>query len=346
MTYVVNQADVEVDRDLILPIWAANLPVGGELARKLCWFYVDGPHGRGDGFLLRASSDRAAVGFAGVGTRVLWYRGRPLRAALFADLAIERAHRSGLAALSLLRAVREHAVQRHDLGYGLPNAKAAPLYPRAGYQTLGERARYVRVLRSARYLERRIRPPIAARALARVVDAGRAAATRVRALRDRQTELTWLDDFGPRFDELWHQARPGELVMCQRTAAFLRWRFGDDASAPPRIAALVDRGTRRLRAYAVVRTQDRVAELADLFGASLADVDALLGKLLPELYDLGYASTSLRFFGTPALPALLRAHGFERRADTRAVVLALGDAAPAGLADPASWYLTDLDEDV
>src|SRR5690606_765246 len=70
-------------------IWAANLPVRGALDDKLRWFYLDGPHGAGRAFLLHDGPGAGApIGAAGLGVRALWLRDRPLRAALFADLAI------------------------------------------------------------------------------------------------------------------------------------------------------------------------------------------------------------------------------------------------------------------
>jgi hypothetical protein len=348
MGYLVRTPDVAEARDAMLSIWATNLSVRGAPEARLRWFYSDGPHGPGWAFLLHTGDPREApVGVAGLGIRRLWLGDRPLHAGLFADLAIERAHRSGLPALALVRAVRRHVADQLDLGYGFPNHKAVAIYRRAGYHQLGEMQRYVRVLRSGPYVARRVRPPALACAAAAVADLAIAAYDRARARLVRGFELTWIHAFDPRFDGLWAEGRHLAPIACERTEALLTWRFLRQPGHRYRIATLLDRRTRRLRAYAVVRVDTPVPELSDLYGAGLGELDALLRLLLPALSALGHGSVTLRFLGTPALPALLARHGFRLRPERRMVALALGDrlAGEPAVTDPAAWYLTDLDED-
>jgi RimJ/RimL family protein N-acetyltransferase len=350
MHYSVRLADVEETRKLILPIWASNLPIDRDLDDKRRWFYRDGPHGPGQAFVLRTDgSSTEPVGCAGVGVRSMWYRDRAIRTALFADLAVDRTHRSGFPALALVRAVRAHVEHEFELGYGFPNDQARAVYLRAGYRELGTMRRYVRVLRTRTYLERRIWSP-AARVAASVIDRTLAAAAWVRALRrERTIELVWLDDFDGRFDQLWREARGSMPVMCERTSALLRWRFSPRIDRRAyRIAALVETTTRRLRAYAIVRNTAGVAEVSDLLGAGMPELDLLLRCLIPTLSRLGFTSISVRFFGAGRIPNLLASHGFSRRKETRSIVVSLGASlrqVPA-LRDAESWYLTDLDEDV
>lgn len=343
MPYRVRRTDVGVDREEILRIWAANLPMKGELDARLRWFYCDAPHGRGDGFMLHPLGDPSVIGYAGVGMRALWRRGTPLRAALLADLAVDREHQSGLPALALVRAVKQHVRESFDLGYGFPTDAAAPVYQRAGFRELGRMSRFVRALRRGPTLARHLPAPVA-RALGGVLDRGRHLVSRAHALRDRRVRLVWLDDFDDRFDQLWARARMATPVTCERTTEVLRWRFGHD---DVRIAALVDRASEQLRAYAVVRTGEGEAELADLFGAGLRQVEALLRHLIPALHAAGQRAVTFRFLGTCAMLGVLARQGFVRREGGRRVVLVLGEshAQTLELADPAAWYLTDLDED-
>src|SRR5262249_27396916 len=107
MAYRALLADAVDEREALVRLWTENLPVRGDPHAKLHWFYGDAPGGRGTAFLLRASDD-AFVGCAGLSGRTLYYRGHPIRAALLADFAIDKRHRSGLAALTLQRAVKRH----------------------------------------------------------------------------------------------------------------------------------------------------------------------------------------------------------------------------------------------
>ncbi len=347
MSYRVEATDVLDARDAILPIWADNLPIHGPLDEKLRWFYCENPHGRGTGFVLRSPGDLAPIGYAGLGRRTLWYRGEPLRAALFADLAIDRAHRSGLPALALVRAVRQHVLDEHDVGYGFPNAKAAPVYRRAMYRELGAMARYVRVLRSGAYLSRHMPWPRLASSLGGLADRVRGIVDRAQSLRLRRHELVWLADVDARFDRLWEEAREHVPIACERTAAFLRWRFLSQPGEHYRVAALIERISQRVRAYAIVRDAGGAVEIGDLFGASWTTLDILLEQLVPACHALGARALAFRFLGVAEMTELLARHGFSRRAETRPVALAVGSArhGDVTLSDPGAWYLTDLDEE-
>lgn len=353
MGYRIQQTDAREARDHLVPLWTSNLTVVGPPDDKLRWFYCDGPHGPGRAFLVHAERERAApVGAAGVGVRALRFGDRTLRAALFADLAVERAHRSGLPALALVRAVQRHVGEAFDLGYGFPNSKAVAVYRRIGYRQLGEMQRFARVLRIGPHLARRMAgvplAPLLAQGAGAVADRALAAVTCVRARgTHRRFRVAWLDAFDGRFDELWRESRGLAPIVCERTAAFLTWRFGRHPGHRYRIAGLIERATDRLCAYAVVRDDGPVLELADLFGVSLLELDVLFRCLLPALQETGAASVTFRFLGTPRLVGLLAHHGFTRRPERRVVTLSVGAqlAGEPAVIDPASWYLTDLDED-
>jgi hypothetical protein len=336
--YSISETDIHDSGAVLQRLWADNLDVRGSLDTKLRWFYCDGPHGPGRALVLRAHD--AAVGCAGVGVRTLVHRGTPLRAALFADLAIDRQHRSGLPALTLLRSIRDEVTRDFDLGYGFPNRKAIAVYRRAGFVELGRMDRYVRVLRSGHYLAAAA-PGL--RIVAAAADRALAAVERLHALRARRFELDWPARFDPRFDRLWQAVRTDHRIACERSAAFLGWRFAHDQH---RIAAVIRRDTGALAGYGVLRpAQDGLIELVDLFGTGARDIGAALALIVPAVRQLGFAALGVRFLGDPRVVRVLRAHGFVRRGEPRSIVVAPGrDPALAAL-PAAAWHLTDLDED-
>jgi hypothetical protein len=332
--YSTSATEVQDSKDLLLRLWEDNLHVRGDLDDKLRWFYCDSPHGPGRAFLLHANG--APVGCAGLGVRTLFQHGRPLRAALFADLAVDRGHRSGLPALTLLRSVAAEVARDFELGYGFPNRKAIAVYRRAGFIELGQMYRYVRVLRSRRYLRAALGDWIADTALA--------IAARTRRMFARRFALEWPEAFDARFDRLWQAVHASYPLVCERTAAFLRWRF---AQEPHRIAGLVCRSSGELVAYAVYRSAgDGFVELLDLFGAGEHEVGAMLAHTVPAAAALGFTAVGFRFLGDPRVIRLLHAHGFARRGEPRSIVVAGGRGpARAPMHDLGAWYLTDLDED-
>jgi len=345
MAYGVKESEASAVAEVLVALWRRNLPVAeGDVQAKLRWFYLEGPHGPARALVLQDSAG-SPIGCAGIGHRrfSLTDRAELVPAALLADLAVDRAHRSGFPAMTLTRAAREAARRIAPIHYGFPNPSAVGLFERMGYRKLGVMTRWVRILRHAAYVERVLASPILARAAGALVDAARLVEltpARVAALRYR------LDHGGPvdaRFDRLWDAGRRQYGAIAWRGAEFLRWRFLGAPGARLEIVALVERGGRAVRAYAAVERVETVFHIRDAFGVSLADTGLLLDLLVPDLRAAGGTALSFSFLGSPRVEALLRAHRFQPREATRAVVV---DARPGNeLPATESWYVTDGDED-
>jgi hypothetical protein len=355
--YSAERTDLAEARAPLIKLWTENLPVGVDPDEKLGWFYRDSPSGPGEAFLLRAD-DRSAVGCAGYVARELAFGGSTVRAALLADFAIDRGHRSALPAIVLQRAVKKYVdTAGYGLSYGFPNANAVAVHKRTGYRELGKMARFIRVLRYGGYLKRRYgwerRSAIGGALLDRAV----VAASTLRALPGRRGHaLVWEREFDARWDALWERPNAlGHRIACRRDAALLRWRFSRQPGTGVAIAALVERGAGdRLAAYAVVKTGEAVdgappiAMLVDLYGVDIAALDALLGQLVPALYARGFGAIEFRYLGHPRMRDLLVRHWFSFRNTDRTVILSPTPDCPidgALLCDSNAWFMTDLDED-
>jgi hypothetical protein len=320
--------------------------VAGDPHAKLDWLYLRSPVGPGEAFVLRDEGD-APVGCAGITMRELWLGDRVLRAALLGDLAIDRAHRTGMPALVLQRATKRHVEATYDVCYGFPNAGAVALHRRIGFHELGVMSRYVRVLRHGGYLARKYGRPRVMRAAGVMVDGAKLGVRLARAVLPAiSAELCWLDDFDPRFDDLWQRTRELWGLVGRRDAALLRWRFLRKPAERVRIAALVERNGKRLLAYAVIGGEaGDLAHIHDLFGP-LDALSDLLTMLVPALTVRGYSAVSVRFLGDPRMMDLLVRHEMELRDARRSVIATFApQSADPRLRQWASWYLTDLDED-
>jgi hypothetical protein len=349
MSYRVRAADPADVADELCALWSRNLGAScHDPQRRLAWFYLENPAGRGIVHLLECEADSVPVGCMGIGMRRYDCAGRTTLAALFGDLAVGQKHRSLGPALTLQRATRSYAQDHFPLSLGYPNDKALPSLLRLGFRELGRMLRYAVPLRYREYIERSLPKPPAGLA-AVVVDS----ATALRAmpgylssrLRFRLEKLAAPD---ARFDELWQRSRPAYQYVAERSCDFLRWRFlRKPGPGQCQFLALTDRKSRQLAAYAVVEPDQRTAHVRDLFGTSKEDLAALLDRLLLSLRVVGFSSVSLSFLGAPWLVGLLTERGFRPR-DHQAVVLDCGKDAPDSpevLLSPARWYITQADED-
>jgi hypothetical protein len=344
LTYDVAEVEPQGAERELTQLWRENLPVAGDLYRKLRWFYLEAPTGPARAFLLHPrSSGASAVGTAGAGVRAFAVGSVALEAALVADLAVASAHRSVFPALSLVRSVRGAVLERFPLAYGFPNTSAEPVFRRAGYELLGRMTRYVRVLRHRAHLERRLDLGSISGAAAAILDRTRLGAVQMRVARQRG-RLAWVNGFDTRFDRLWQIAQGDFDIVAQRDAAFLKWRFLEHPSDAFRIASLIG-SQGQLDAYAIVEQEGSMLHVRDLFGRSRA-----LGPLLDQLalagWHEGAASLSMRHLGSGSFVRVLRERGFWPREQVRAVVVARAErAADSELLDPGRWHLTDADED-
>jgi hypothetical protein len=348
LAYQAALIDPAQDRAALARLWRDNLPVRGDPAAEVDWKYLAAPAGRGEALVLTEDGG-PPVGCAGITVRSLEHRGVPLRAALLADLAIDKPHRTAGPALVLMRASKAHTDRAYDLVYGYPNTHAVGICRRVGYIELGQTPRYVRVLRHGGYLARRYKSPIAGRLAGAMVDAAALGIRLTRAIRAaRSVELVWLDDVDERFDRLWTETSGAWNMACRRDAAMLRWRFLRSPDGQSRVAALVERNGGALRAYAIVGGgRGDLAHVHDMFGTIDALGDLLL-LLVPSLTARGHTAVSIRFLGDPRIPQLLAEHNFAKRDAQRCVIVSAGASCPidpAVVRDPASWFLTDLDED-
>ncbi|MGN6110520.1 MAG: hypothetical protein ACTHU0_35785 [Kofleriaceae bacterium] len=349
------RADLRAEREAIVRLLSTNLGIKGDLSATFRWQYLEGPMAPGEIFLLRTGDQ--IVGCTALARRELWSGARPIRAMQNANFVVDRAHRTARPAIALQRAAKHHIEETCDLGFGFPNAAARAVYRHIGYHTLGDLPRYVRVLRHGGYVERLLGERGWPRRAGKLVggssgvvfDTARRTFDSVRAGRaGRRSSLIWLADVDARFDQLWQEASAERAIVCVRNAAFLRWRFLRKPDEHHALAALVDHGSDRLKAYAFVRSAPSgIAEITDLFGGFEA-LDDLLVMLAPELDRRGHIAMSCLFAGDPRILAMLAAHGFRRR-DSRRTAMVFGAPSchvpAATLRDPASWYFTELDAD-
>jgi len=342
-------------------LWRENLALATSPGEKFQWLYRDAPDAADVVFVLEAVADGRAsvVGANGTAIRRYWVAGAERRAAISCDLAVDRAHRSLLPALCLVRALRDDSAARFDFVYGFPNDKAEALLKRAGFVELGRARRWAKVLRHARYLDR-LGSRNHASSLARLASTFPWLATTASATYDALrsavslavTRLTasYRVESSPtadeRWDALWREARDEYDVVGARTSAFLRWRFA--ASPGTRFIALQRPGDGTLRAYAVLQFDPATgaAHVRDLFGHH-DDLGMLVDALIPLAYRAGASSLSVRFLGAPKVERLLVERGFALREGDRAVVIDRGSLAGNDplMRDASRWHLFDVDED-
>ena len=353
MTYSLAWVDPPEASDDHLAVWERNLGLPVPARQRFEWLYRDNPAGPSRLAVLQASSTDgqppSIVGTAGYGTRCLLLAGEPRAAAVLADLAVDKAHRTALPAIMLAREMRKEVVKNYPLVYAFPNHNAAPLLLRIGYRQIGETRRFVLVLRHRRHLSAKRLGAGGLRAASLGLDAARAALVAARAASAlRAYRLRWVpepDD--QQFDQLWREAGRDYRLVGVRDAAFVRWRLLRRPEGRLDLAVLTNARSGALEAYAAVAHEGGVVHVRDLFGHRRA-LDPMVRLLSASLMARGAEAISVRLFGAPALASCLTMLGFHVRADRRSVIVGAGASlgqVPLDVFDADTWYLTDADED-
>lgn len=337
--YTVHAADVERDRDAILGLWRGNLGEEARMAVKYDWFYRRCPYGPPLTLLLRHEESGQWVGVASAGERWMLMDGQAIRAGVLVDLAVLPEHRSLGPAMLLQMALMEAGSTRFDLLYGFPNPKAAPVFKRVGYASLGQLVRHARVLRHGNYLRRRMPGAVASVAggCLDLVDRVRLALSRTGGMSGR-----WQSRADDSLDAVWRDSDRGPGPVAIRDGAFLRWRFDASPLVEARYFVIRDRSAAAI-AWFACETRGYGLHVLDGWsrggasGPHAAQVAALLRAARRE----GHASVSVELSVAAAGDAWRRAGFVAREARPVYGRSAAGD----GAALAQRIWLDSADED-
>jgi hypothetical protein len=234
--------------------------------------------------------------------------------------------------------------ERFDLVYGLPNVRAAAVCRRGGLHQLGASQRYVKVLRWLHLLARYM-PAGAAALLCTLAEPGRRLYEGVRRLANRpvlHSRVAAWDD--PAIDAIWAR-RPRDLLLSERSASMLAWRFADATGKPWRLCIASD-SDGVPQGYVVWRLQDRVAEVGDVFAAMpTRHLTPLLLSFFRMASAEEAASVSMEFTGPSHLVACLRRAGMTHRGDPSPVFAVPPREGATLVVNADRWYLTRFDND-
>ena len=339
--YEVAIGVAERDRDTVLGIWRGNLGHEDRMRCKFDWFYLRSPDGPPMLSLLRHVPDGSIVGVASAGPRRMLLDGHEVRAGLLVDLAVAASHRAFGPALTLQSHFVDHGRDHFHFLYGFPNPKAAPVFKRAGHIRLGELVRYVRVLRHAPYLARRI-PARSATLAGAIIDGARRLAPVARALLDPPLRAEWTDRTDARFDDLWARSAPDHGLCGVRDAAFTAWRFDQSPLVSTRYLLLSDRSG-RLRAWFACQRSGPGVQVVDFWsddaawGIGRRYVDALVHAA----WRTGASSVAVEYAAPPGRLAGWTSAGFVGRERRPMFARALSGSLP----DPLTLHVTAADED-
>lgn len=341
--YSIAEADLRADGDAIQSVWASNLSCDREgAAAKLGLGYLNNPAGTGVVLLLRTTAEPGPKGTLGLHPRRLHLGSQIVNAIALADFAVDSEHRSLGPAMMLMRKGIEYSAERCQITYGLPNHRAAPVFAACKLQRFADLQRFAKSLRSLPYLSRHL-PGWLARIAAPVIDLALRGLDQVRKTRQRSDltcrATTWDD---PVFDQLWTKRSP-EILVSERSAAMLNWRFGQAGRVEWKVCAAHDQNGESC-GYVVWRDTRGFVEVGD-FATDAPELRTapLMMAFTRFIRDTGAHAISVEFSGPAHIAAQLQASGLRRRPEEWPVFV--GSTFLGSLASAPEWLVTAFDND-
>ena len=340
--YRCEPADLLRDREEILSIWRGALGNVANQPAKYDWFYMGNEAGSPVVSLLRHGDTGRCIGVAAAGPRRASWDGRDVHVGVLLDLAVVPEHRSLFPALLLQRSLQQAVPGRLAALYGFPNPRAVPVFARVGYAKTLDVRRFVRVLRSGGYLQRRL-PAWAAALVSRPLDLAMSAWTGVRSPGPGSFRAAWSTEVEARVDGLWETAAHGNGPILVRDSNFLRWRF-DRMPGKAFRHLNVDAGDGRMAAWFACEEDGGTLVVRDFWTSGGYDAidPSIVLLLLREARKSGCSAVSLEFGGSEKIIRVLEAAGFSERSRRPFFSYFSPGSTLAGDAD---WYVTSADED-
>jgi hypothetical protein len=344
--YTVREADLGRDRDLIIDLWSRNLAAhtAAQHRARFDWHYGNHPMPGRRCFLAYHTATERVIGTSGLGVRRVFSEDGEVTAGIAIDFAVERDHRTLQPAMFLARAVTDTIAADVEFIYALPNASARAVFRRAGYAEVGPFRRFVKVLDARQFLSRRNMT----RGVAGIAGAGVNFGLRaIEGFRGgywnecRAEEMDWSDD---RIARLWASARKRHIVMGDRRAPHLKWRFGACPLHRHILMGLTRGADKDVLGYAVVyHAEDGQIKVPDFLLVS--DHWAVKAWMALSRWGQKRNASSIAFESvrpTEASVAALRQAGFYERESSE--VLYILDKRPRSPAVRTPWYFLRGDE--
>lgn len=349
MSYSIVEGNITQHKTVLNSMWQRNQ--SDFTPSRYPWLYEKNSSGAPIIFLLQYEKDASFVGAITLFPRIFFYNGGKVKAYICGDLVVDKQHRSLGPALSLIKsAIRRCDKNAPCILLGIPNTKSENVMLRAGFETLADYCVMTKVIKSNRYLSKRIYSQFFSGILSLLVD--QLLALRYgNFLRFGKSKYTpdVLSHFDKRFDNLSDTAITNNSFIGERSVQYLTWRFCDSPYNNYEIFCLFAKDATRISSYLVYHIAQERAYISDLaFDINDNSLTNLLSNFSVAMKIQGCSAISVTFSGNPYLITIFQKYGyFLRTANNRVLIYSsLDDTSFLNTIRAGQWYLTPADNDI
>lgn len=347
LRYRFKTASVIGDSATAIALWRAGglgsaTGVASDIARYN-WFYLNNPQGLAKLGFATYDPDETTIGCIGIGARKFYLDGTEVSAGVLVDFVVSPKHRSVFPALLLQRDGRASALASMAAVYGLPGPKAVAVCKRLETHVSFELPRYVRVVRSAQYLER-LAPRWLVAPFAALIDMLDRSAIGLQLL-SVSLRGKWVESFDSRFDRLWDRIDKSAICLGDRKSEFLHWRYKQQPDRAYHVFVISHRDSEEIAMYFVCEAGNGGLKIKDfLTDESASAIKAGLLLLCQQARQMGMSFVEIQIAGSDAIKGALKGARFTPRSSCP--FFAVVNEPFRSDVQAARWYITSADEDV
>ncbi|MBT8341612.1 MAG: GNAT family N-acetyltransferase [Desulfatitalea sp.] len=348
MAYEVLLADLKKDKNDILAFWNGFHKKSLDL--KLDWIYFNNPDGFPNLFKVIHVASGKIAGMTTLFPRTFYINGVEMRSAVAGDFLVHPAHRMLGPAIMLQRNTLKYAKDgKFDFLYGFPNTTAEVVMSRIGYRVVGQRVRMTKILKSKNRLKEKKIAGFSLRFAAPQVDLGLKLLSGETLTRQCTRYICrYINEIDERFDDFNDAIRKNGIIVGQRNAQFVRWKYFQDPDEQHAIFGVFTKDESRLLGYIVFTIKKKKVEVRDfVLPADQYSSRCLLKAMIMNLRKDGIESIGFCFLENKAAVSLLKFFGFFKRDDDRRIYVYFNGQkfTDTLMLNPENWFLTIGDQD-
>ena len=346
--YSIIEADVQNNRDDILPILIKNLT--GPSLNIYVWNYNQCPYGVARCWLAKHEESNTFIGTATLFPRVILVKGEPVSAAVAGDFAVDKQHRNLSTALALQKEIQSKI---HDTKfkfiYLLPNEQAQGIFLRLGYKKIGNFVHFVKPLKSEYQYNKYLHSFLQLKIFAKTVDfLIKSIAKENRYKTTLKFSIEIPEYFDDRFDVFWNNLTKHSIIIGERTSIFLNWRYIQSPEKKYEIFCLLDEH-KDIIGYIVYFLEKSMCHIMDmLYEPSSEVLSLLLAEFSRFIRMKEVGSISVYYLGGSLLEKKLREFNFLpiKNEMNDVIIYSPNMADNTGLFNKENWHFFAGDNDV
>jgi len=345
MRYVVKEADIRKDREILLRLLIENREKKYPYQKRYDWLYYDNPYGEAIAWIICNDKTNLPVGFTAVYPRKMLVQNKEIVAWNCGDFSIDKKYRTLGIALKLRKEAKYHV----DSGeipflYAHPNNQMVHIHLKARHKQIALMKRYAFLIDLSKVLNKNIIEKSAARILNPLLK--EVLKFRFKNIGEYQIQDKTALEFNDQHREVCHVVHRDFPVMGLRDKEYLTWKFANHPILSYQLFNYYKQN--QLRGYIIFFLKDDMANLMEVIACKPFGKE-MLATFINYLVDI---HQSVRTISTiqqeynPMVTSLLEI-GFKYRPDatSSAIAYSANEEIKELIHDGEKWFMNVGDRD-